>query len=430
MSKRGADQFWERVIKDDPVGMLALQHILDDWQFLARPDQLPPPTDWVIWLLLGGRGAGKTRAGAEWVRAQVKAGAERIALVGPSYQEVRAVMLEGESGLLNLGKMGERPKYISSRRRLEWPKGAVGEVFSAEDPDGLRGPQFECAWADEFCAWAYPDATLSNLRLGLRLGDNPRLVMTTTPKPIAALTRLMEEPSLVVTRARTQDNKTNLSPIFMKTIVESYGGTRLGRQELDGEIMTDFPGALWSRDLFEQGRVKTKPNLSKIVIAIDPPVTSHQSSDACGIIVVGRSGSGAEAKAYVLQDATVQGARPDEWVNLAAKLYHVWGAHYVLAEINQGGDMIQTMFNTLQTDVAVRTVYATKSKAVRAEPVALLYERSRVHHVGHFPELEDELCLLGVENSPKTSPDRADALVWAVTDLLLKPPVAPQIRGL
>ncbi len=400
------------------------------WAKTRRLDQTPPENDWLVWLLLGGRGAGKTRAGAEWVLEQVKSGKKRIALVAPTYNDAREVMISGESGLLNIGFAHERPEYISSRRRLEWKEfGAIAYVFSAEDPDGLRGPQFDCAWADEFCTWAYPEATLSNLRLGLRLGDAPKLVMTTTPKPLASLKKLMAEPGVAVTRATTKDNEANLSPAFMRSIYEIYGGTRLGRQELNGEIMEDRDGALWTRALIDSVLISAAPKeIQKTVVAIDPPATSGSRADACGLIVAARVGFGAQARVYILHDGTVQGLKPDQWALRAVNLWKEWDADYLLAEVNQGGEMVKTMLEAIGAQAPVRTVYASKSKVARAEPVAALYEQGKVKHVGSFPKLEDELCMMGTHEGSRTSPDRADALVWAVTDLLLKPRTQPQVR--
>ena len=397
---------------------------------VSRADQRPPTEDWMIWLLLGGRGAGKTRAGAEWVRGRVRSGARRVALVAPSYHEAREVMIEGESGLLNIGKADERPVYLSSRKRLQWPCGAIAQVFSAEEPNGLRGPQFDCAWADEFCAWSYPDAALSNLRLGLRLGEAPRLVITTTPRPIPALLKLIEEKGVSISRACTKDNEAHLSQAFIETVYETYGGTRLGRQELGGEILDDAPGALWSHALIDGLRSGTAPPLEKTVIAIDPPVTSGPRADSCGIIVAGRAGFGKDAKAFILHDGTLQGASPEGWALHALNLWEQWDADYILVEVNQGGEMVKSVFRAVGADVPLRTVYASKSKTARAEPIAALYEQGRVRHVGEFPELEDEMCLIGADILSRKSPDRADALVWAVTDLLLRQRVDPRIRCL
>ena len=319
----------------------------------------------------------------------------------------------------------------SSRRRLLWPNGAIGHVFSAENPDGLRGPQFDAAWADEFCAWAYPQETLSNLRFGLRLGDFPRLVLTSTPKPIPALRSLMAESGIVVSKASTLANRAYLSSVFMRTIFETYGGTRLGRQELEGEILDDIEGALWMRTMIEQAFVKTAPQLDKVIIAIDPPVSSGAKADSCGIIVAGRAGYNRDAKAYILQDGSVQGLSPERWARHVVALSEKWDADYILVEINQGGEMVKSVFNAIGADVMLQTVYASKSKSARAEPIAALYEQGRVKHVGGFSELEDELCTLGIGGvMGGKSPDRADALVWAVNDLLLKPRRNPGVRSL
>ncbi|MBL4871515.1 MAG: DNA-packaging protein, partial [Robiginitomaculum sp.] len=401
------------------------------WLHRARLEQLAPEGDWIVWLYLAGRGAGKTRAGAEWVRSQISMGARRIALVAPSYADAREVMIEGESGLKNIGFSTERPKYESSRRRLLWPSGAVGHVFSGQDPDGLRGPQFDAAWADEFCAWQYPKETLSNLRFGLRLGQYPRLVVTSTPKPTPSLRALIAEPSIIMTRGSTLTNKANLSPVFIQTIFDTYAGTRTGRQELDGEILDDVEGALWTRKMIEQCFVKSEPHLEKIIISIDPPVSSGKKSDSCGIIVAGRTGLGRKAEAYILHDGSVQGLSPERWAKHAMALFGKFSADYILVEVNQGGEMVKSVFDAIGASVVLRTVFATKSKSARAEPVAVLYEQGRVKHVGGFAKLEDELCALGVSGfGGNHSPDRADALVWAVNDLLLKPRQRPSVRTL
>ncbi len=415
-----------------------------DWALRARADQTAPKCSWIIWLLLGGRGSGKTRAGAEWVRERIMAGARRIALVAPTYNDAREVMIEGESGLLNVGPIGDRPLFLSSRRRIEWPNGAVGHIFSGEDPDGLRGPQFDTAWADEFCAWRYPEKTLSNLRFGLRLPSEagpPALTVTTTPRPTKALRALMETGGLVTSRARTRDNEGNLAPGFLGAVTGTYGGTRLGRQELDGEVMTDHPGALWTRDMIEAAcsdvpqfslRIFNREDYGSVIVALDPPVSTGASADACGIIVAGltRSEGDMPARAVVLHDGTLQGRSPEGWAARAASLYAAYGADYMVAEANQGGDMVRTVLRHAGPDgegVCVKTVHASASKTARAMPVALLYEQGRVSHAARFPALEDELCQLGADDQTGTSPDRADALVWAITELLLLRRTVPRV---
>ena len=379
--------------------------------------------------MLGGRGCGKTRTGAEWVRRKVLE-TGRIALVAPTLADAREVMLDGESGLLNIGYPLERPVYSPSRRRLDWSNGAVGYLFSAEDPDSLRGPQFGAAWADEFCAWSYPEDTLSNLRFGLRVGRRPQLVITTTPKPIPALKSLMSASGLAVSRARTGSNAANLSPAFLSAMEDSYGGTRLGRQELEGEILFDQDGALWSQNIFEMCRLNGPiPPLDRIIVAIDPPVTSGDRSDQCGLIVAGVQGEGSTARAYVLHDGTVQGLSPKDWAKAAISLYCVWEADSLLVEVNQGGDMVKTILHTIDPNVPIKTVFARKSKVGRAEPVALLYEQGRVFHAGRFDALEAELRQMGTAGRRK-SPDRADALVWALTHLLIPNRANPIIRRL
>lgn len=402
------------------------------WQSLARDDQRSPEGDWLIWLLMGGRGSGKTRAGAEWVHEQVRRGAKYIALVAPTYNAAREVMIEGESGILSTAHETQRPDYISSRKRLEWPNGAVGFIFSAEDPESLRGPQFDAAWADEFCAWRYPEDTLSNLRLGLRLGDDPRLVVTTTPKPIPAMKALMKTKGLKISRARTSDNARNLAPTFLSAVTEAYGQTRLGRQELGGELIEDLSGALWTRDQLAACMAPAPDMFDKIIVSVDPPVTSGARSDACGIIIAGllHGTTPREDSVYIIHDGTVQGLPPEAWAARVIGFWDSYDADYVLVEVNQGGEMVGTIIRSLNPDVFVKSVYASRAKAARAEPVSALYTQERVHHIRAFPELEDELASLGAEQmvrNPK-SPDRADALVWAVTDLLLMPRRVPCIR--
>ena len=404
----------------------------DCWKALARDDQLPPKGKWLIWLLLGGRGSGKTRAGAEWVRAKARGGARRIALVAPSYNAAREVMLEGESGLLSIGWEAERPVYLSSRHRLHWPNGTIGLIFSAEDPEALRGPQFDYAWADEFCAWRYPKETLSNLRLALRLGDAPQLVVTTTPKPTAALKALLQEKGLETSRAKTSDNAANLAPTFLDAVTHAYGQTRLGRQELEGELLEDTPGALWTRDLLAGCIAAPPERFDKVIVAVDPPVTSGARSDACGIIIAGlrRGAKARDDKVYILHDGTVQGLPPDAWAARVIGFWESYDADYVLVEVNQGGEMVSAIIRNQSPDTLVKSVYASRGKAARAEPVSALYSQGRVHHIHAFPQLDDELASLGSETQLRSSksPDRADALVWAVTDLLLAPRQIPRIR--
>jgi len=400
------------------------------WEHVARAHQRPAFNNWLIWLLLGGRGSGKTRTGAEWVREQVmQQGKRHVALIAPTFQDAREVMIEGPSGLQNIGYPFERPSYTSSRRRLEWPNGAVGLVFSSEDPDGLRGPQFDCAWADEFCVWNYPDYVLSNLRLALRMGYNPQMVVTTTPKPIAALKTLMSVNGVLISRGKTSDNQASLAPGFLSAMEDAYGGTRLGRQELGGELLEDVSGALWSRQLLEDCISSSLPEMDKIIVAIDPPVSTSERADSCGIIVAGRTGQGRAAKAYILHDGTVQGLSPEGWARHAITLAQGWDADYMLAEVNQGGDLVSTILHAIDHRIPIKKVRANKGKTARAEPVIMLYEQGRVKHTEPFKALEDEMALMGTQ-AQRGSPDRADALVWAVTELLLKDRADPRIRQL
>jgi phage terminase large subunit-like protein len=411
-----------------------------DWQLWARDDQLPPPLShgkrpWTIWLILGGRGAGKTRAGAEWVRGLALGippfadrPVERIALVGESLTDARAVMVDGPSGLLAVHPAAERPTYNATRRELTWPNGSVAQLFSAEDPESLRGPQFGAAWADELAKWRYADAAWDMLQFCLRLGDRPRQVVTTTPRPIPLLKRLMADPSVAISRARTEENAANLAPSFLDAIVGRYQGTRLGRQELDGELIEDRPDALWQREFIESARIAEAPPLAEIVVAIDPPVTSGPRADACGIVAAGRA---ADGRAYVLADATVQGVQPLDWALAAVELYESLQADCIVAEVNQGGELVAEMLRQVAPNIPLHTVRATRGKYLRAGPVAALYSRGLVFHAGIWPELEDQMCDLGRDGlSNGASPDRLDALVWALTELMLTERKVPRIRSL
>ncbi len=374
--------------------------------------------------MLGGRGAGKTRAGAEWVRALALGHAwaspvpvGRIALVGETFSDVREVMVEGVSGLLAVHRAEERPLWRPSRRRLEWSNGAVAQLFSSEDPEALRGPQFGAAWSDELAKWRYSQETFDMLQFCLRLGESPRQLVTTTPRATGLLKRLMGDPATVMTRAPTAVNAGNLAPAFLKNIVKRYAGTRLGRQELDGELIEDRPGALWTRALLEAGRAPRPPELSRVVVALDPPATSGRKSDACGVVV---AGLGEDGDAYVLEDASIAQARPSDWARLAVTLWHKYKADALVAEVNQGGEMVAQIIAGVDPDIPVRGVRARRGKYLRAEPVAMLYVQGRVHHVGAFPELEDEMSDFTPEGlTSGRSPDRMDALVWALTELCL-----------
>lgn len=413
-----------------------LRFLAFDWPVFAHEHQLPPVSDWSLWLLMGGRGAGKTRAGAEWIRARALGHgwcepgyAGRIALVGETYADVREVMVEGVSGLLAVHPKAERPHWTPTRRRLEWPNGAVAQAFSAEDPEALRGPQFDIAWCDELAKWTYAEETFDMLQFGLRLGQRPRQLVTTTPKPVPLLKRLMKQAGTAITHAPTKANALFLAPGFLETVVGRYGGTRLGRQELNGELIEDRPDALWSRDGLEAARVEKAPeDLVRIVIAIDPPVTAHKTSDACGIVA---AGLGADGKAYVLADRSRRPAKPSEWAEAAIGLWHGLKADCLIAEVNQGGDMVAEVIASADPSVPVKQVRASRGKFSRAEPVAMLYDQGKIRHVGPFPELEDEMADFGPGGlSSRRSPDRLDALVWAVSELMLGTKAEPKVRGL
>ncbi len=363
--------------------------------------------------MLAGRGFGKTRTGAEWVRTQVEQhGRSRIAIIGATAADARDVMVEGESGLLAVCPPSNRPVYEPSRRRLVWPNGAIATTYSADQPDRLRGPQHDAAWCDELAAWRYP-MSWDNLMLGLRLGTAPQTVVTTTPKPVRLLRDILASPTTAVTRGTTYDNTAHLPETYLAAIRTAYEGTRLGRQELYAELLMDTPGALWTRDVIDVNRVVTVPELRRIVVAIDPAVTSSERSDETGIIV---AGIGVNGHGYVLSDRSLR-ASPDTWARQAVSAYMSYSADRIIAEANNGGDLVEVVVRTVDPDVAYRSVRASRGKVSRAEPVAALYEQGRIHHVGVFDQLEEQMTQYVANN--QTSPDRLDALVWALTDLML-----------
>jgi len=376
------------------------------WSFWARDEQYEPEGDWRIWLFLGGRGAGKTRAGAEWVAEHVRSGrAKRVALIAATHGDARMVMIEGPAGLLSVSPGAE---YEPSLRRVRWPaNGAEACVMSADEPDSLRGYQFDLAWGDEFCKWPEAQNALDMLRMGLRLGEDPRLMLTTTPRPIPALLDLAKSSDCIVTKSTTYENKANLPKAFIATMKKTYGKTRLGRQELDGEIIEDVEGALWRREWIESARVRQEPHCTRVVVGVDPPASQ---TGACGIVVAGR----VEDDAYVLADFTRERLSAKQWADRVADAYEQYEADCVVAEANQGGDMVKSTLFNAHSNMNVRKVHASKGKLLRAEPVSAMYENGRVHHAGVFPQLEDQLCQY--DGSGK-SPDRLDALVWALTEL-------------
>jgi phage terminase large subunit-like protein len=418
-----------------------LDALATDWPFWARPDQLPPARaqggeDWAVWLILGGRGAGKTRTGAEWVRqcatgahrhAAPKAG--RIALIGETFADVREVMIDGVSGLMAVHPKWERPRFQAGRRRLVWPNGAIAQIFSAEEPEALRGPQFDAAWCDELAKWPQAELAWTNLQFALRLGDLPSQVITTTPRPTPLLKRLAAEPTTALTRIPTVANAYNLSSRFLDGVMRRYGGTRLGRQELDGEFVEERPDAFWSRAQLDRLR---KPELAqaalrRIVIGVDPPSGTGVRS-CCGIVAAGVLD---DQRLVVLADASLAAAQPEGWARRAIELFHSLHADSLIVEINQGGAMVESVLRTIDPSLPIRPVHATRGKHARAEPIAALYAQGRVFHVGAFPALEDEMCLFGADGLPDgRSPDRMDALVWALTALTGQAASRPRIRDL
>ena len=380
---------------------------------LARDEQLAPDGDWSTWLYMAGRGSGKTRAGAEWIHEQIAAGARRIALIGSTAADIRDVMVEGESGILATSKPGMRPTYEPSKRRLTWPNDrAIATTYSAEEPERLRGPQHDAAWADELGAWRYSE-TWDMLMLGLRLGENPRALVTTTPRPTRLVRSILNAENTVTTRGTTYDNRENLAASFFDSIITRYEGTRIGRQELMGELVDDVPGALWTLSMLDALRKNAKPEMSRIIVAVDPAVTANEQSDETGIVI---AGIGVDGFGYVLDDRSCR-MSPDGWARRAAQAYHEYSADRLIVEDNQGGEMVEFLLSTVDPTVPIKRIRASRGKRLRAEPVAALYEQGRVHHVGTFSELEDQMASFtgdGGEND-----DRVDALVHALTEVML-----------
>lgn len=383
-----------------------------DWKFWARPNQLAPEGNWRYWLACAGRGWGKTRVGSEWIRERVESGkARRIHLIAPTAADARDTMVEGDSGILSVCPPWNEPIYEPSKRRLTWPSGAMALLFSAEEPDRLRGPQCDTAWCDEIAAWKYPEKTWDMLQFGLRLGDDPRVAVTTTPRPIPLVKDILKNPITSVTKGSTYDNMSNLAPAFIEVIIAKYEGTRLGRQELNAEILDDNPEALWTRDVIEDNRVTKTPELVRIVVGVDPAVTSSSSADDTGIVVAGVD---EKQHYYVLGDYTTH-STPKKWAQEVIAAYYKHSADRVIGEVNNGGELVEYTLRTIDPLVSYRSVRASRGKQVRAEPVSALYEQGKVHHVGSFPALEDQMCEW-VPGEGK-SPDRVDALVWALSEL-------------
>lgn len=396
------------------------------WPLWARPNQLPPEGNWNTWLVLAGRGFGKTRLGAEWVR---KIAADypgcRIALLAETAADARDVIIKGDSGLLACDPLLTEDCWSPTNRCLTWPNGTKAFTYNATEPDQLRGPQHHFAWVDELAKFRYIQESWDQLQFGLRLGDHPKVLVTTTPQPKKLIKHLNSDPNTVVTRGSTMDNVANLAKSAVDQMYDRYKDTRLGRQELEGEILGDIPGALWSPDMVEDARIRSDdaPDFDRVIVAVDPAASSEEGADEHGIVVCGlaRDKDG-YARGYVLEDASMRG-RPEEWAKVAVRMYRKWEADRIVAEKNNGGEMVETVIKTADRSVPVKLVHASRGKVVRAEPISALYEQGRIHHVGQFSELEDQMFSFSIDlvrNASEGSPDRVDALVWALTELFDK----------
>jgi phage terminase large subunit-like protein len=414
-----------------------LEQLKFSWDFWGRPHQFAPPGDWSNWLILAGRGFGKTRTGAEWVRANmcgatplVRGRWRHIALIAETAADARDVMVgdgkaasdpQAGSGLLQIHPKAFRPTYEPSKRRLTWPNGAVALIYNGTEPDQLRGPQHDAAWCDELAKWQYAQEAWDQLQFGLRTGKNPQVCITTTPRPINLLKQIIDYQDTVVTRGSTFDNRSHLSDKFLQTIRRKYEGTRLGRQELNAEILEDVEGSLWKRALIDALRVELRdlPPLKRIVVAIDPNASTEEDANECGIVC---AGLGINDHGYVLDDVSGVMA-PHDWAVKAITLGRERQADRIIAEENNGGAMVENTLRMVDPNVSYRSVWASRGKVTRAEPVSALYEQGRVHHVGPFPRLEDQMCAFTIDFNRKEmgySPDRVDALVWALTELMIE----------
>lgn len=404
-----------------------MQELKWHWPFWARPNQLAPSGDWNTWLVLAGRGFGKTRMGAEWVREKAHAYPGcRIALVAETAADARDVMIKGDSGLLNCDPTLTEDDWSPTNRCLTWPNGSKAFTYNGTTPDQLRGPQHHFAWVDELAKFEYMQDAWDQCQFGLRLGEHPQCLVTTTPRPLPLIKRLTQQEGdgVVVTRGATLDNSANLASNTVKQLYERYSGTRLGRQELEGEILEDIPGALWNRETIDSSRIRAAPEtLDKVFVAVDPAASSEEHADEHGIVVVGlaRDKDG-YARGYVLEDGSMRGS-PEEWGKRVIHLYRKHSADKIIAEKNNGGEMVEHVIRSVDRSANVKLVHASRGKAVRAEPISALYEQGRVHHVGMFDELEDQMCLFSIDNvrnSSTGSPDRVDALVWGLTEIFEK----------
>jgi len=396
--------------------------LIYDWRSWARPEQIMPQGDWDGWLIIAGRGWGKTRTGAETIRDVVESGQyKRIGLVGETSADGKDVMVNGESGIVASSPPWCMPSFTASnsngRPKLIWPSGAIATLYDAREPDQLRGPQHDFLWLDELAKYRYAEAVFDQAMFGLRLGDSPKWMATTTPRNIPLIKRLMNTPGVIVTRGKSDDNLRNLSGSYQRNVIDRYRNTRLGRQELNAEILEDVPGALWSRRSLDEARVEKAPDLIRTVVAVDPPATSGEMANECGIIVAGVDD---RSKAYVLDDWSLQ-ASPDEWARKVVAAFRLHRADLIVAEVNQGGEMVASVIRSVLPDAPIKMVRATKGKFIRAEPVSALYEQGRVKHVGSLATLEDQMVGFtperAADRSNGYSPDRVDALVWALTEL-------------
>jgi len=397
-----------RATRDEFVASLSAAeviHLQYDWEFWARDKQMLPTKPFFIWLILAGRGFGKTRTGAETVRQWIRNN-RYVNLIGATADDARDIMIEGESGILAICPDDERPQYVASKRRLEWQNGAISLIFTADEPERLRGKQHYKLWADELASWRYPEAW-DQAMMGLRLGDNPQGIVTSTPKPTKLILDLVHDERNIVTTGTTYENRANLAEGFFNYVIRKYEGTRLGRQELNAELLTDNPGALWKRDQIDASRVTRHPDLARVVVAVDP--TASSTGDEAGIITAGVAGE----EYFTLADDSRQGT-PQEWATAAVAAYYKHRADCIVAEKNNGGEMVEAVIKQVDPKVNVKLVWASRGKATRAEPIAAIAEQGRDHHVGYFPQLEDELCMWLPGES---SPNRLDAKVWAITEL-------------
>ena len=412
----------------DSLSKQGCENLLQDWRgFYARPEQIAPEGDWDIWMILAGRGFGKTRAGAEWIREEVNAGCKRIALVGETQKDLEEVMIEGDSGIMSIFPKDQKPHLRRKPISITFHTGAIALGYNATQPDQLRGPQFDTAWCDELAKWRYARQTWDQLQFGMRLGQQPRQLVTTTPRPIELVKAIIagEEGKIIATRGRTLDNSANLAPPFLKKILARYEGTRLGRQELNAEILGDIPNALFTLsniDMYRhkgkvdsEGRTISGSELSRIVVSVDPAITNTEESNEHGIIACGLSLD--KKDGYVLEDGSINGT-PQDWATKAIALYDRWEADTIVVEVNQGGDMVANTLKSIRNNIPITEVRASRGKHVRAEPISSLYQQGRVHHCGSLYDLETQMCAMtnaGFEG--EGSPDRVDALVWGMTEL-------------